>query len=75
MKIKVTSEQQIMQEALRVLFANLEPSKVMRFWAACQLGEGDYLKLKEQVFEGETVTSLYEKITAYQDNQQAENNE
>lgn len=75
MKIKVTNEQQIMQEALKVLLANLEPSKVMRFWAACQLGEGDYLKLKEQIFEGETVTSLYEQITAYQDIKQKENNE
>lgn len=52
MKIKVPSEQQILQEALQVLLANLEPSKVMRFWAACQLGEGDYLKLKQRLFEG-----------------------
>lgn len=66
MKIKVTSEQKIMQEALKVLLANLEPSKVMRFWAACQLGEGDYLKLKEQIFEEENVANLYEKISAYQ---------
>lgn len=75
MKIKVPSEQQILQEALQVLLANLEPSKVMRFWAACQLGEGDYLKLKQRLFEGETVASLYEKISAYQDTQQAENNQ
>jgi hypothetical protein len=75
MKIKVTNEQQILQEALKVLLANLEPSKVMGFWTACQLGEGDYLKLKEQIFEGESVTSLYEQITAYQDIQQEENNE
>ena len=75
MKIKVNNEQQILQEALQVLLANLEPSKVMRFWAACQLGEGDYLKLKEQIFEGENVSSLYEQITAYQDIQQENNNE
>ena len=35
MKIKVTKEQKIIQEAFNVLLANLEPSKVMRFWAAC----------------------------------------
>ena len=75
MKIKVNNEQQILQEALQVLLANLEPSKVMRFWAACQLGEGDYLKLKEQIFEGENVSSLYEQITAYQDIRQENNNE
>ena len=75
MKIKVNNEQQILQEALQVLLANLEPSKVMRFWAACQLGEGDYLKLKEQIFEGENVSSLYEQITAYQDMRQENNDE
>ena len=47
----------------------------MRFWAACQLGEGDYLKLKEQIFEGENVSSLYEQITAYQDMRQENNDE
>ncbi len=73
MKIKVASEQQIMQEALKVLFANLEPSKVMRFWVACQLGEGDYSKLKEQVFEKENVASVYEKITVYQNSKYKEN--
>ena len=67
MKIKVTSEQQILQEALGVLLANLEPSKVMRFRATCQLGEGNYLVLKEQIFEGETVASLYKEISTYQD--------
>ena len=75
MKIKVNNEQQILQEAFQVLLANLEPSKVMRFWAACQLGEGDYLKLKEQIFEGENVSSLYEQIIAYQDMRQENNDE
>ena len=69
MKIKVTSEQQILQEAFDVLLANLEPSKVSRFLAACQLGEGDYLQLKEQ-FKDENVISLYDKISAYEDGQQ-----
>jgi len=67
MKIKVTSEQQILQEAFDVLLANLEPSKVSRFWAAFQLGEGDYLQLKEQLFKDEDVASLYDKISAYED--------
>jgi hypothetical protein len=32
------------------------------------LGEGDYLKLKQNLFAKETVASLYEKVKAYQDN-------
>lgn len=63
MKIKAISE----QVALQVLMSYLGTSKVLRFWAACQLGEGDYLKLKDQIFEKETVASLYNKIKAYQD--------
>ncbi|BAZ12779.1 hypothetical protein NIES4071_46130 [Calothrix sp. NIES-4071] len=67
MKIKVLSEQQVLQEAMQVLMTHLEPSKVLKFWAACKLGEGDYLKQKDQLFEKETVASLYEKIKTYQD--------
>jgi hypothetical protein len=66
MTIKVIREQEVLTEGFQVLMAHLEPSKVVRFWAACQLGEGDYLKLKDQLFEGETVSSLYEKVMAYQ---------
>ncbi len=61
--IKVINEQQAMQ----VLLTHLEPSKVLRFWAACKLGGGDYLKVKEQLFAQETVASLYDKIKQYQD--------
>ena len=63
MKIKAISE----QVALQLLMSYLVTSKVLRFWAACQPGEGDYIKLKEQLFEQETVASLYDKIKAYQD--------
>ncbi|MDJ0617651.1 MAG: hypothetical protein QNJ63_13070 [Calothrix sp. MO_192.B10] len=69
MTIKVINEQQILQEAMEVLMTHLEPSKVLKFWSACKLGEGDYLKLKDKLFEKETVASLYEKIEAYQNYQ------
>ncbi|MEH2013808.1 hypothetical protein [Nostoc sp.] len=67
MTIKVINEQQNLQEVMQVLFTHLEPSKVMKFWASCKLGEGDYLQLKEKLFAQENVDSLYEKIQAYQD--------
>ncbi|QMS88335.1 hypothetical protein HUN01_12290 [Nostoc edaphicum CCNP1411] len=66
MTIKVINEQQNLQEVMQVLFTHLEPSKVMKFWAACKLGEGDYLQLKEKLFSQDNVDSLYEKIQAYQ---------
>ena len=67
MTIKVISEQQVLQEAMQVLMTQLEPSNALRFWAACKLGEGDYLKLKEQLFDKETVASLYDKIKVHQE--------
>ncbi len=67
MKIKVIDEQQNLQEVMQVLLTHLEPSKVMKFWAACKLGKGDYLELKDKLFAEETVTSLYAKVKEYQD--------
>ncbi|MEH1934840.1 MAG: hypothetical protein V7K90_25585 [Nostoc sp.] len=67
MKIKVINEQENLQEVMEVLLTHLEPSKVMKFWAACKLSETDYLQLKEQLFAQETVASLYAKIKEYED--------
>ena len=66
MTIKVKNEQQVLHEGLRVLLANMEPSKVARFWAACNLGSGDYLKLKDELFAQESVASLYSKVLEFQ---------
>ena len=67
MTIKVINEQQNLQEVMQVLLTHLEPSKVIKFWATCKLGEGDYLQLKEKLFAQDNVDSLYKKIQAYQD--------
>ncbi|MBE9056377.1 hypothetical protein [Sphaerospermopsis sp. LEGE 08334] len=70
MKIKVINEEKNMQEVIQVLLTHLEPSKVLKFWAACNFGEGDYLQTKEKLFAEETVASLYTKIKEYQENNQ-----
>ena len=67
MNIKVVRDSEVLQEGLEVLMNNLEPSKVIHFWAACQLGKGDYLKLKEQLFSQETVNSLYDQVKTFQE--------
>jgi hypothetical protein len=64
--IQVNSEQQVLQEGFQVLLSNMEPSKVARFWAACNMGGGDYLKLKDELFAQESVESLYSKILEFQ---------
>lgn len=61
MSITVEPEQATIAEAMNLLMAHMPPSKVARLLAAWQLGKGDYLVIKEKLFEGESVDSLYEK--------------
>ena len=65
--IQLKSEQQVLQEGMQVLLSNMEPSAVARFWAACNIGRGDYLKLKDELFAQESVASLYSKIQEFQE--------
>ena len=66
MTIHVTSERQIIREAAQVLMRHMSPAKATRFWASWQVGEGDYLVIREQLFAKETVKSLYKKIEEFQ---------
>jgi hypothetical protein len=70
MTIKVISEQQVFQEAVQVLLEHLSLAKVVRFWAAWQIGEGDYLALRDQIFSEESVATLFEKVQDYQEAQE-----
>jgi hypothetical protein len=66
MSIRVASERQVIQEAAQVLMAHMSPAKATRFWASWQVGEGDYLVIREQLFAKETVKSLYKQIEEFQ---------
>jgi uncharacterized protein (UPF0276 family) len=64
--IQVKSEQQVLQGGFQILLSNMELSAVARFWAACNIGKEDYLKLKDQLFTRESVDSLCSKIMEFQ---------
>jgi hypothetical protein len=66
MTIHVPSERQVIQEAAQVLMMHMSPAKATRFWASWQVGEGDYLAIREQLFAKETVKSLYKQIEEFQ---------
>lgn len=66
---QVKNEQQILQEGLHILLSHMDASKVARFLAACNIGSGDYLQLKDELFATETVDSLYTKILEFQQSQ------
>ena len=65
MTVHVLSERQIALEAAQVLIQHMSPSKAARFWASWQVGEGDYLAIREQLFQKETVSSLYKQIEEF----------
>ena len=66
MSTKALNEQEVIHEAMTVLLHHLEPAKVAKFLAARPILNRDYLKLRDQLFAGETVDSLADKIRAYE---------
>jgi len=67
--ILLTSEQEILQEGEAVLTKYPGISKAARFFSAWRQGAGNYLRIREKLFEGETVDTLYAKITDFEKGQ------
>jgi hypothetical protein len=67
MTVTVIREQEVLREAMEVLWKHLGPARAVRLWATWQMGDGDHLSLRDQLFEGERVATLFEKVRAYQD--------
>ena len=59
MSVTVPNESATTAEAVEVLMERLPTSKAARVLASWQIGQGDYLKLREELFAGETVEKLY----------------
>ena len=66
MAVEIISEQEILREAETVLLRHLGAAKTARVWAAWRQGAGNYTEIRERLFEGETVGTLYEKVQQYQ---------
>jgi len=66
MDMSIVSEQEILQEGEAVLIKYLGVSKTARFLSAWRQGSGNYLSLKEELFKGETVDTLYKKISEFE---------
>lgn len=66
MTVQIPSEADLMREVAQLLLQNLSPTKVARFWASWQIGQGDYLAWREEAFGQATVDDLYADILAFQ---------
>jgi hypothetical protein len=58
--VTVQKESATTAEAVGVLMERLPAAKVARLLSSWQIGQGDYLKMRDEFFAGETVDSLYE---------------
>ena len=69
MAVRVLAESEVWHDVAEVLLQHLSPAKAVRFWASWHAEHGDYLHWRDEQFGAETVATLYDKITAYQDSQ------
>jgi len=67
MSVTVPNESATTAEAVEVLMERLPASKVARLLSSWQIGQGDYLKLRDELFVRETVESLYDQAKANAD--------
>lgn len=68
--INIKNDQAIIKEVFDILKDKLETDKLIRFWKICNLNSQYYCDLKDQLFQDETVDSLYEKIKNYEQENQ-----
>jgi len=61
MKPTVEFDQALTEEAFAILRTSLPPYKVARLLCLWQIGKGDYVTERDALFQGETVSSLYEQ--------------
>ncbi|MEI9892439.1 MAG: hypothetical protein WDN28_00555 [Chthoniobacter sp.] len=61
MSITVDSDLANLEEAAAILLEKMPASKVARLLATLQVGTGDYVTTRDQLFAGETVDSLFEQ--------------
>ncbi len=66
MSVIVQNESETIAEAVEVLIERLPASKIVRLLSSWQIGQGDYLKLRDELFANETVDSLFEKSKSVQ---------
>ena len=64
MSITVHNELATIEEATAILLEKMPASKVARLLATLQVGTGDYVKTRDQLFAGVTVDTLFDHSKA-----------
>ncbi len=66
MSVTVQNESATTAEVVEVLMERLSASEVARLLSSWQIGQGDYLKLRDELFARKTVESLYDQAKTVQ---------
>ncbi|MBE9176144.1 hypothetical protein IQ225_14030 [Synechocystis salina LEGE 06155] len=66
MNLKIPKEQDVVEEALLILEQKLPPSKLALLLSRWQSDQGDYLKMRDELFKSETVESLATDILEFE---------
>lgn len=64
MKLKLLTPIELRQQGFAILVEHLGVANALRFMGQFEMGQGDYTKERDALFEGETVEQLAEKIRA-----------
>lgn len=59
MSIQTTKQQSLLTDAFEVLLRNLGPQKTNQLWQILTPLGGDYLRERQKIFKGQTITSLF----------------
>lgn len=62
---RMSSDIEIRQKGLKILFKNLGEVDAIRFLSQITYEKRDYLKLQEELFEGMSVDDIYRKAKKY----------
>ena len=64
MRITVENDIATIEEATDIILEKMPPSKVASLLANLRVGAGDYVKMHEKLFLGETVAALFDEAAS-----------
>jgi len=64
--VKVPSDLEIWNEAMELLVKHLSPSKAIRVISMLQLGHGDYMREREEMFGQQSVAEIVKHVRAHE---------
>ncbi len=65
MSIQIDKQQSLLTDAFEVLLRNLGPQKTSQLWQMLTPLGGNYLRERQKMFKGKTITSLFNEAKRF----------